>query len=198
MPEDGTVAALDDAPRLEPQDRAALRRWLEVNHATASGAWVVLHAKASDRASLTYDDLVEELLCFGWVDAVMRSLGDGRRQQYVAPRKKGSPWAASNKARVERLTAAGQMAAAGLAAVERAQEDGSWSLLDAVERLEVPPDLEAALADHPSLRDGYERLSPSGRKQVLWSLVSAKRETTRTARLNRLVERAEAGEPLVS
>lgn len=94
--------------------------------------------------------------------------------QYVAPRQKGSAWAPSNKARVERLTAAGQMAPAGLAVVERAQEDGSWSLLDAI-----------------------ERLGASGKKQVLWSLVSAKREATRTARLARLVERAESGELLV-
>lgn len=192
------MAALDDAPRVEPTGRAAWRAWLEANHATSSGAWVVFHTKASGRQVLSYEELVEELLCFGWVDATTRSLGDGRTAQYVAPRKPGSTWAATNKARVERLTAAGLMAPAGAAAVARAKADGSWTVLDAVEALEVPPDLEAAFAAHPMLRDSYDRLGPGGKKQVLWSLVSAKRQATRASRLTRLIERAETGQPLLT
>jgi uncharacterized protein YdeI (YjbR/CyaY-like superfamily) len=191
------MARLDDAERVRPRDRQDWRRWLERHHATSPGVWLVSHTKASGSQELSYEDVVEELLCFGWVDSTARGLGGGLTMLYVCPRKKGGTWAATNKARVERLTAAGLMAPAGLEAVERAKQDGSWSALDAVEALEVPDDLAAAFDRHPDLGRRYEQLGPGGKKQVLWSVVSAKRPATRVARIERLVSRARDGEPLV-
>ncbi len=191
------MARLDDAERVHPHSRAEWRRWLERCHSTSPGVWFVTHTKASGLQELSYEDLVEELMCFGWVDSTTRGLDDGLTMLYVAPRKPGGTWAATNKARVERLTAAGLMAPAGLAAVERAKQDGSWTSLDSVEALEVPDDLATAFDSHPDLARRYEQLGPGGKKQVLWAVVSAKRPATRVARIERLVSRARGGEPLV-
>jgi uncharacterized protein YdeI (YjbR/CyaY-like superfamily) len=191
------VARLDDAERVHPADRAEWRAWLVAHHAASSGVWLVSRTRASGGSQLPYEDIVEELLCFGWIDSTTRKLDADHTMMYVAPRKKGGTWAATNKARVERLTAAGLMTDAGLRAVERAREDGSWTALDAVEALEIPADLQDAFRDHPRARAAYDLLSAGRQKQVLWSVVSAKREQTRAARITAIVDRAEAGEPLV-
>jgi uncharacterized protein YdeI (YjbR/CyaY-like superfamily) len=191
------MARLDDAERVHPRSRAHLRRWLERHHATSPGVWLVWHTKASGKQELGYDDVVEELMCFGWVDSTSGRAPDGFRSLYVAPRKKGGTWAATNKARVARLLDAGLMAPAGVDVVERAKADGSWTSLDAVEALEVPDDLAAALERHRPLREAYGRLGDGGKKQVLWSLASARRPQTRAGRLDRLVDRARDGQPLV-
>lgn len=184
---------LDTAEWVEPADRAAWRAWLEANHASSSGVWVVTPKASSSRRTLDYEELVRELLCFGWVDSTAGRVDADRSRIYVAPRKRGSTWAATNKARVAELTAQGLMAPAGLAAVEAARADGSWTVLDAVDALEVPADLAAALDADPAARAGYESLPPSGRRQLLWSVVSAKREATRAARVARAVELAREG-----
>lgn len=184
---------LDTAAWVEPTDRAAWRAWLEANHASSPGVWVVLHKATSARRTLGYEDLVRELLCFGWVDSTAGRVDADRSRLYVAPRKRGSTWAATNKARVEELTAQGLMAPAGLAAVEAARADGSWTVLDAVEALEVPADLAAAFDADPAARAGYDAMPPGARKQLLWLVVSARREATRAARVARAVELAREG-----
>ena len=110
-----------------PEDREAWRHWLEANHASATGAWLVNWRRASGREAIDYVAAVEEALCFGWVDGQAAPIDDLRSKQYFAPRKAGSPWAKSNRERVQRLSAEGRMAPAGMAVVERAKADGSWS-----------------------------------------------------------------------
>jgi uncharacterized protein YdeI (YjbR/CyaY-like superfamily) len=190
------VSRLDDAELVHPQSRAEWRAWLHEHHATSPGVWMVSFKKSSGRPQVSYEDLVEELLCFGWVDSTARRIDDERSALYVAPRKKGSTWASTNKRRIERLVAAGLMTDAGLAPVEAAKADGSWTLLDAVEALEVPDDLAAAFADHPQVAARYDALGVGGKKQVLWSVVSAKRPETRAARVQRIIDRGNAGEAL--
>src|SRR3990170_6234769 len=143
------MSALDDAQLVHADDRATWRAWLEANHATSSGAWLVTWRRRSGRLGLDYEAAIEEALCFGWVDSTSGRVDDDRGKLYFAPRKPRSGWAASNKARVERLVADGRMAPAGLAAIERARANGSWELLDSVERLEGPHDLAVALAPRP-------------------------------------------------
>ncbi len=155
------------------------------------------HTKASGKQQLTYEDVIEELLCYGWVDSTARKIDAERSALYVAPRKKGGTWAATNKARIERLLENGLMTEAGMAVINQAKADGSWTILDPVEALEVPPDLAAAFTANPSLAERYEALGVGGKKQVLWSVVSAKRAETRAARISRIVERADLGEPLI-
>ena len=188
------MSALDDAPMVEPADRASWRAWLEANHATATGAWLVMRRSAFGPMAVDYEGAVEEALCFGWIDGVTGRVDDERSKQYFAPRNPRGTWAATNKARVERLLAAGLIAPAGLAAIERAKANGSWSLLDSVERMEVPDDLTAALAGQPGATDRWAVWVPSVRKALLGWLVLAKRPETRSARIADIASSAARGE----
>jgi uncharacterized protein YdeI (YjbR/CyaY-like superfamily) len=188
------VSPLADAPEVFAEDRVTWRTWLEANHETSGGAWLVTWRSRSGRQGLPYEHAVEEALCFGWVDGTAGTVDDDRGKLYFAPRKPNSGWAATNKARVERLIAAGRMAPAGLAAIDRAKANGSWELLDSVERLEVPPDLAAALAARPPAAANFAAFPPSVRKQALSSLVMARRPETRTDRVRRIAEAAARNE----
>ncbi len=182
------MARLDDLERVEPGDRAEWRAWLAEHHATSPGVWFVSPKRSTRRVTVTYEEMVCEALCFGWVDGVLRRLDDERTMLHVSPRRRGSTWARTNKERIARLEAAGLMAPAGRAVIEAAKADGTWTSIDAVEALEVPPDLGEALARDPIARAGYDAMSASARKQVLWSVVSAKRAETRALRVARAVE----------
>jgi uncharacterized protein YdeI (YjbR/CyaY-like superfamily) len=189
------MSALDDAPLFQPTDRAAWRAWLEANHATARGVWLVSWRTRSGRApDVDYEAAIEEALCFGWVDSTGGTVDAERGKLYFAPRKNRSPWAASNKARVERLVADGRMTPAGLAAIERAKANGSWTVLDAVERLEVPDDLAAALDARPPAADNFAAFPPSTRKMLLWWVVQAQRAETRAVRVAKVADAAARNE----
>ena len=188
------MSALADAPEVFVEDRATWRAWLEANHDAAGGAWLVTWRSRSGRQGLPYEDAVEEALCFGWVDGTAGTVDEERGKLYFAPRKPNSGWAATNKARVERLIAEGRMAPAGLAAIERAKANGSWELLDSVERLEVPPDLAAALEALPPAASNFAAFPPSARKQALTSLVMARRPETRAERVRRIADAAARNE----
>jgi uncharacterized protein YdeI (YjbR/CyaY-like superfamily) len=174
-------------------DRAAWRRWLEERHAQSGAVWLVLHRRGSLGTGPTYDEAVEEALCFGWIDSTTNRLDEQRTLQLFAPRRPRSTWSASNKARVERLEREGRLAPAGLAAIQAAQANGSWTALDAVERLEEPPELAAALDADPAARTHWDGFSPSARKQILWWIVSAKRPETRERRVAQTVRMAARG-----
>ena len=148
------------------------------------GVWLVTWRPRSGRGSLDYEAAVEEALCFGWIDSTGHRLDDDRGEQYFAPRKTRSPWAATNKARVERLIRDGRMAPAGLAAIAQAKANGSWEVLDSVERLEVPDDLAAALEAHPPAAANFAAFPPSARKMQLAWVAFAQRPDTRATRVN--------------
>ena len=188
------MSALTDAPLVEADDRSSWRAWLEANHATSGGAWLVARRPRSGTPGLDYEAAVEEALCFGWIDGTGGRLDDERSKQYFAPRKPRSGWAATNKARVERLIAEGRMAPAGLEAIERAKANGSWALLDSVERLEVPADLAAALEARSPAPTNFSAWPPSVRKQALASLVLARRPDTRAERVRKIAEGASRNE----
>ena len=188
------MSALDDAPHVHADDRATWRAWLEANHATARGAWLVTWRSRSGRVHLDYEAALEEALCFGWVDSTGGHVDDERGKLYFAPRKSRSVWAASNKARVERLIDEGRMAPAGLAAIERAKANGSWEILDSAERLEVPEDLRAALQARPPAAVNFAAFPPSARKMLLGWVALARRPETRAARITEIAEAAARNE----
>lgn len=179
---------------MQPHDRAAWRAWLADHHEREAGVWLVTLRKASGLPRIGYDEAVEEALCFGWVDSKPRKLDALRTMLYFAPRKPRSGWSRPNKERVERLTAAGLMAPAGLARVEAAKLDGSWSSLDAVEALEVPDDLAAALAALSGAREKFDAFPPSARRGILEWIVSARTAPTRAARIQETARLAQLGE----
>lgn len=178
----------DEAERLSFTSRAEWRAWLAANHATSPGVFVVYGKKAARLHGPAYEDLIEEALCFGWIDGTLRPVDDQRTSLYFCPRRKGGIWAASNKARVERLRAVGLMTAAGEAVIARAIEDGSWTILDRSEALEVPDELAAALAQRPGAADAFDALAPSMRKQLIYNVDSAKRPETRQRRAESIAD----------
>jgi uncharacterized protein YdeI (YjbR/CyaY-like superfamily) len=182
-----------DPEQLEVETREQWRNWLAEHHDRASGVWVVTFKRASGRPSVSYDALVEEALAFGWVDSRSKGLDEHRTQLFLTPRRPGSRWSRSNKARVERLLAAGRMAPAGLAAVERAHADGTWTALDAVEALEEPAELRSALDREPGARAHWDAFPPGARRALLDWIASARRAQTRARRIDETVREAAQG-----
>lgn len=181
----------DSEPRLAPASRAEWRAWLAAHHQDSNGARVVVAKKRSGVPGPTYEEAVEEALCFGWIDSRMHPLDADRFEQRFSPRRAGSIWSRSNKERVGRLLRAGLMAPAGLAKIEAAKADGSWEILDRVEALEVPEDLAKALAAVPGAPEGFAAMAPSAQKQYLYWVLSARRPQTRAARVAAVVAEAQ-------
>jgi uncharacterized protein YdeI (YjbR/CyaY-like superfamily) len=164
---------------------AQWRAWLEAHHGTSPGIWLITWKKASGRPLLSYDAIVDEALCYGWVDSRPRSIDSQQSARLITPRKPASNWSARNKTRVEQLTAAGRMQPPGLAAVAAAKANGAWTALDQVETLTEPPDLTAALDATPSARYYWDAFPRSARRAILEWIGNAKTSTTRQARIQR-------------
>ena len=176
---------------MEVETRVAWRAWLAEHHAEGTGVWLVLPRRDSGVAAPTYDEAVEEALCFGWIDGTVGTLDERRTLSYMAPRKRGSAWSRSNKERIERLERDDLIAPPGRAVIDRALEDGSWSAYDSVEALEVPEDLAAALGANAAAAEYFEAFPPGAKKQILWWVTSAKRPETRAKRVAETVRLAE-------
>jgi uncharacterized protein YdeI (YjbR/CyaY-like superfamily) len=187
------MGKLDDLERMTALDRAAWRAWLVEHHECSPGIWLVYFKKASGKPSVTYDEAVEEALCFGWIDSKVNGIDDERYMQVYTPRKAGSVWSKLNKERIERVIAEGLMTEAGTAKIEAAKQDGSWVLLDAVDDLIEPDELRSALDADRRARANYDSFADSVKKQTLYWVYSAKREATRSDRIAQIVEAAAEG-----
>jgi uncharacterized protein YdeI (YjbR/CyaY-like superfamily) len=174
-----------DYPRVHASTSAEWRRWLRDHHAKERGVWLVSYRRATGKPAVEYDDAVREALCWGWIDSVVKPLDDERTISLYTPRKAGSGWSRSNKDRVKTLIAEGRMNAAGLAKIAAAKKDGSWTLLDSVEALTVPPDLKRALGAAGLKR--FDALTTGKKREHLYALVSAKRPETRAKRVADIV-----------
>lgn len=168
---------------VHPLTRQEWRKWLEENHRSEKGVWLITFKKATGKTRMVYEDAVEEALCFGWVDSKPGKLDEERSMLWFAPRKKGTGWSRSNKKRVEKLTDAGLMKPAGLAKVEGAKMDGSWNALDGVENLEIPGDLQAALDANPPASELFAAFPRSVKRAILEWINSAKKAETRVNRV---------------
>jgi uncharacterized protein YdeI (YjbR/CyaY-like superfamily) len=182
-----------DYQQLLVESRAQWRSWLQDQHATAPGVWAVTWKKGRSGPHVPYADLVEEALCFGWIDSLGRKVDDERSQLLLTPRKPASKWSRLNKQRVARLTAAGLMAPAGLAMVELAQRTGTWTALDLVEDLVEPAELRAALDAVPAARRHWDGFPRSARRAILEWIGSARTDQTRDKRVRKAVEEAAVG-----
>ena len=174
-----------------PKSRAAWRKWFEKNHTRAEGVWLISYKKATGKPRFEYEESVEEALCFGWVDSKPGKLDEERSMLWFAPRKVGSGWSKPNKERVEKLIKTGLMAPARLAKVEAAKQDGSWNALDAVEALEIPPDLAKALAKNKTAKEYFDAFPRSVKRGILEWISNAKKPETRARRIEETVTKAE-------
>ncbi len=168
---------------IHPQSLQEWHQWLEENHARAEGVWLVSYKKATGKPRFNYDEAVEEALCFGWIDSKPNKLDADRAMLWFSPRKPGTGWSAANKLRIEKLSQEGRMTSTGLAKVETAKKDGSWSALDQVEALEIPPDLEEMLAAFPPAQQYFASFPRSVKRGILEWIASAKKPETRLKRV---------------
>jgi uncharacterized protein YdeI (YjbR/CyaY-like superfamily) len=182
------VTVPTDLPVLAFADQAALEQWLDAEHATAPGLYVRLAKKGSGVPSVTYAELVESVLCFGWIDGRSQRLDETSYLQRITPRRARSVWSQKNVAAVEALTAAGRMRPAGLAAVAAARADGRWERAYAgPATITVPDDLATALAADPAAQQAFAALDGRNRYAVLHRVATAATPQTRARRIAALV-----------
>ncbi|CAN5602684.1 YdeI/OmpD-associated family protein [soil metagenome] len=177
-------------PRVQVESREEWRAWLGANHESMESIWLVTFKKTSGKLCVAYDAVVEEAICFGWIDSLPRKLDDERTMLLLSPRMPGSAWSKANKDRVERMNAAGKMHPAGLRKIEQSKADGSWTFLDDVEALIVPDDLAAALAEYEDAEENFAAFPPSSKRGILEWIKQAKRAETRTKRVREAAELA--------
>lgn len=166
------------------------RQWLKNNHDKKQSIWLVYYKIKSGKASISWSEAVDQALCFGWIDSTARSLDDERYLQLFTRRKPKSVWSKINKEKVSRLVATKQMAKAGLAAIEVAKQNGSWTILDDVEELMIPADLEKAFKAHKGSKVFFNGLAKSVKKAMLQWLMMAKRPETRQKRITEIAQQA--------
>lgn len=176
-----------------PETLAAWRKWLDKNHDTEQAVWLVFHAKKSGKKTITWSEAVDVALCYGWIDSKKVKVDEHTAHQFFSRRKARSTWSKINKEKTERLIGAGLMRPAGHASIETAKQNGSWTLLDTVEALIIPDDLEAAFSQHKGAKDYFLGLSKSIKKMILHWVVMARQQETRQKRINEIAEQAGIG-----
>ena len=178
-----------DLPVMAFPDRAALEAWLEAEGATAPGLYVKIAKKGTGVPSVNWEQMVEVLLCFGWIDGRANRLDDLFYLQRITPRRPKSVWSAKNVATVERLIAEGRMRPAGLAMVEAAKADGRWErAYSGSATIAVPDDFAEALAAEPTAQKEFQILDGANRYAVLWRVHTANTPATRAKRIANLVQ----------
>jgi uncharacterized protein YdeI (YjbR/CyaY-like superfamily) len=167
------------------------REWLHENHSNYSGVELIFYRVDSGFESMRWEETVQVALCYGWIDSTVRRLDDDKRKQVFGPRKDKSVWSKLNKTYIEKLITDGLMHESGLKKIETAKQNGSWTSLDAVENHEIPDDLQLAFDSNPIAFTNYQNFSNTYRKSYLYWLNQAKREETRTNRIEEIIRLCE-------
>lgn len=180
------------------KDAAAWRKWIDANHATSDGVFLVLAKKGvSDPTSLRYDEALEVALAYGWIDGQGRRRDEGTYMVRFSPRRRRSVWSKRNTLAAERLILEGRMHPAGLAEVERAKKDGRWAAAyEGPATMPVPDDLAAELKARPDARAMFDRLSAQNRYSILYRIQGAKKPETRVRRIEQFVDMLARGETI--
>jgi uncharacterized protein YdeI (YjbR/CyaY-like superfamily) len=173
--------------------KAEWRQWLLENHQEPDSIWFLFYKQRTKKPTLTWEEAVEEALCFGWIDGRKKTLDDESYIQLFSRRKANSTWSRKNKDTIERLIHSGKMTAAGLTAVHRAKQNGSWIQLDEVDNLQIPAALESAFIKNKAANDFYHSLSNSNKKLILQWVILAKRDTTKATRIAKIIESCREG-----
>lgn len=171
-----------------PLSIEAWRKWLMKNHAVKQSVWVLFYSKSSGKKSITWREAVDVGLCFGWIDSKKIKVDEITSHQFFSKRKPKSTWSKINKEKVEHLIHQGLMHSAGLESISIAKQNGSWTLLDEVEALIIPDDLEKAFKKYKGSKQQFLDLSKSAKKLILTTLVLAKRIETRNKRIEEIIK----------
>ncbi len=178
--------------------RSQWRRWLAENHKREKdGIWLVFQKKPTGRFSLQYEESVEEALCFGWIDSVIKRIDEDKYCRKFTPRNDNSVWSPTNRRRVAKIISEGKMTEFGLAKVEAAKRLGNW-MADSRPFVpeQLPREISAALAQNRVAKDFFEKLAPSYRRHFIGWIITAKRPETRARRLTESLALLEKGQKL--
>ncbi|MGV3589610.1 MAG: YdeI/OmpD-associated family protein [Adhaeribacter sp.] len=173
-----------------PANQQEWRSWLEENHRSKQAVWLIYYKKKSGNFTISWSEAVDEALCFGWIDSKAKPLDAERFMQFFSKRKPNSVWSKINKEKIKRLIDEGLITPAGYESIRIAKKNGSWTILDEVEELIIPPDLEKAFQIYAGAKDYFLSLSKSVRKSMLQWLVLAKRPETRQKRIDEIAAMA--------
>jgi uncharacterized protein YdeI (YjbR/CyaY-like superfamily) len=185
------MAKIDEFEDFHPFTRREWREWLAKNHDRQGGIWLVYFKKHTKKPSVTYDEAVEEALCFGWIDSIPRKIDGERSKLLFTPRKPKSVWSKPNKERVERLIKNGLMTDSGRQKIEQAQHNGSWDALNASDNLEIAEDLLRELSANRIAFENFDKFTTGVKKVILSWIYSAKTAETRDKRIAETVSLAE-------
>jgi uncharacterized protein YdeI (YjbR/CyaY-like superfamily) len=187
-----------DLPELLVGDAGEWRKWLSEHHAESQGVWLVLARKGTvDPTNLSYDEALDEAICFGWIDGQLGRRDAGTLRRRFTPRKTRSTWSQRNAAIAERLIATGRMHRSGEDQVREAKKDGRWEAAYAGQAsVEVPEDLLSALSANPRAKAMFEKLTRANRYSILYRIGNAKRPETRSRRIDQFVEMLARGETI--
>jgi uncharacterized protein YdeI (YjbR/CyaY-like superfamily) len=183
-----------DIETFYPKSRQEWREWLQENHSQKYSVWLIYYKMKSDVPTVKYSEAVDEALCFGWIDSKAKRLDDEKFMQFFSRRRENSVWSKVNKEKIERLTKEGLMTEAGFEIIEKAKQNGSWTILDEAEALIIPADMEKEFLRNPKAKEYFLSLSRSDKRNILQWLVLAKRPETRLKRINEIVELAGKGQ----
>ena len=172
------------------KDRKAWREWLDKNHDSISSVWLIIQKKNSGKIGVSLEDVIEEALCFGWIDSKLNVVDEKRFKLLLTHRKSKSIWSKQNKQRAKKLIQQGLMTATGLEKIEAAKKDGSWNKLDAIEEFKLPEDFRKALAADKNAQKNFKAFNNSLKKQTLWWIENAKKPETRLRRIKQIVTMA--------
>ncbi len=189
------MIATENFEQVEISSAEELRNWLRQNHTQKESVWLVTYKKSVPEKYVSTDQVLDELLCFGWIDGIRRKLDEQKTMQLISPRRK-EHWAKSYKDRASELIKAGKMQDAGYKSIESSKQQGLWDFMDDVDQLMVPNDLQEALNKVANAAEFFYAINPSSKRFVLRWLKLAKTEKTRTARITQLVELSAKGEKL--
>ena len=171
--------------------RREWRKWLEKNHAKETEAWVLRYKKDSGKSSVTYEEALEEALCYGWIDGRMRGVDSEKSAVRFSPRKAKSRWSKVNKDKAEKMIAEGKMTAAGMTKIEDARESGAWASAYVLkEAQEIPADLQKALQQNKEIWSNFQKFPPSRRNGYIYWLDDAKTPATRQKRIAEIIDRS--------
>jgi uncharacterized protein YdeI (YjbR/CyaY-like superfamily) len=168
--------------QVEVTSRQQLRDWLTTNHDRKESVWLVTYKKHTGDRYVSIQEVLDELLCFGWIDGIRRKLDDNRTMQLIAPRQ-AQHWAKSYKDRAAKLQKEGRMHPAGLRAIEESKDSGLWDFMDDVDALIKPDDLVVALEAHPGATDYFDAFANSSKRFTLRWIKLAKTPATRAKRI---------------
>ncbi|MCT3922087.1 YdeI/OmpD-associated family protein [Elizabethkingia anophelis] len=173
-----------------PKSQTDWRHWLKKNHKSKQSVWLIYHTKKSNVPSLSWSEAVDEALCFGWIDSTRKKINDISFMQFFSKRKPKSNWSKINKEKVQQLIDSKRMTKQGYESVEIAKQNGYWTILDEIEEVIIPEDLEIAFKKYNGSKDYFLSLSKSTRKIILSWIILVGKQETRQKRIEEVVESA--------